>query len=53
VDETDAETGGRKRGDSGGRPRDDRSAGGFRGPLVFGVIAATVEFAIILALIYC
>jgi hypothetical protein len=43
----------RVRGDEGGQPLDDRPKGGFRGPLVFGVIAATIEFAIILALMYC
>jgi hypothetical protein len=26
---------------------------GLRGPLIFGVIAATIEFAIIVALLYC
>jgi hypothetical protein len=31
---------------------DDRPAGGFRGPFIFGVIAATIELAIILALVY-
>jgi hypothetical protein len=36
-----------------GHPVDDRRLGGFRGPLVFGVVAATIELAIILALIYC
>jgi hypothetical protein len=44
---------GRERGNGGGHRVDDRPIGGFRGPLVFGVIAATIEFAIILALMYC
>lgn len=52
VGEAEADAG-RERDDGGGHPVDDRHQGGFRGPLVFGVIAATIEFAIILALIYC
>jgi hypothetical protein len=52
VDGTDADAG-RERGERGARPVDDRPGGGFRGPLVFGVVAATIELAIILALVYC
>jgi hypothetical protein len=44
---------GKNRGEGGGHPVDDPPPGGFRGPLVFGVIAATIELAIILALVYC
>jgi hypothetical protein len=50
---TDAGADGQQRGDDGGHLVDDRRIGGFRGPLVFGAVAATIEFAIILALIYC
>jgi hypothetical protein len=57
LEHKDSEAGGdasgRERGDSGGRLVDDRHIGGFRGPLVFGVIAATIEMGIILALLYC
>jgi hypothetical protein len=49
----DADAGGRERGDDVGLRVDDRRRGGFRGPLVFGVAAATIELAIILALMYC
>ena len=51
--ETDVDAEGRQRGDSDGRSLDDRRMGGFRGPLVFGVAAATIEMGIILALLYC
>ncbi len=51
--EADVDAEGRQRGDSGGRSVDDRRIGGFRGPLVFGVVAATIEMGIILALVYC
>jgi hypothetical protein len=34
------------------RMSDERS-GGLRGPLIFGVIAATIELAIILWIMYC
>ena len=51
--EAGGDAAGRQRGDSGGRLVDDRHIGGFRGPLVFGVIAATIEMGIILALLYC
>jgi hypothetical protein len=30
-----------------------RSSVGLRGPLIFGVVAATIELAIVLALMYC
>jgi hypothetical protein len=50
---TDAGGGRGQLGDDGGHLVDDRRTGGFRGPLVFGVIAATIELAIILALMYC
>jgi hypothetical protein len=57
LEHKDGETGvdaeGRQRGDSDVRSVDDRRIGGFRGPLVFGVIAATIEMGIILALLYC
>jgi hypothetical protein len=53
VGGTDADPGGRQRDDDGDHPVDDRRTGGFRGPLVFGVVAATIELAIILALMYC
>ena len=57
MDDRDGETElgaeGRRRGDGGGRLVDDRQLGGFRGPLVFGVIAATIQMGIILALMYC
>jgi hypothetical protein len=34
--------------------KDDRRAGwGIPGPLIFGVIAATIELAIILVVLYC
>jgi hypothetical protein len=42
-----------QRDGSGGRSVDDRRIGGFRGPLVFGVVAATLEMAVILVLLYC
>ena len=51
--ETDVDAEGRQRGDRDGRSVDDRRIGGFRGPLVFGVVAATIEMGIILALLYC
>ncbi len=51
--EADVDAEGRQRGDSDVRSVDDRRIGGFRGPLVFGVIAATIEMGIILALLYC
>ena len=52
-EETGIDAGGRQRGEGDGLPVDDRRAGGFRGPLVFGVIAATIEMGILLALLYC
>jgi hypothetical protein len=52
-EETGIDAGGRQRGEGDGLPVDDRRAGGFRGPLVFGVIAATIEMGIILGLLYC
>jgi hypothetical protein len=51
--EADVDAEGRRRGDNDGRSVDDRRIGGFRGPLVFGVVAATIEMGIILALLYC
>jgi hypothetical protein len=51
--ETDVDAVRRLRDDSEGRLVDDRRIGGFRGPLVFGVIAATIEMGIILGLLYC
>jgi hypothetical protein len=50
---TDTNAGGRQQSNSGDHRLDDRLMGGFRGPLVFGIVAATVELAIIVALIYC
>jgi len=32
---------------------DPQAGGGLRGPLIFGVIAATIEMAIILWVVYC
>jgi hypothetical protein len=32
---------------------DPRARSGLRGPLIFGVVAATIELAIIVALLYC
>jgi hypothetical protein len=32
---------------------DSRAGGGLRGPLIFGVIAATIEMAIVLWALYC
>ncbi len=32
---------------------DPQVRSGLRGPLIFGVIAATIELAIIVALLYC
>jgi hypothetical protein len=49
----DAGAGGRQLGDPDGQLLDDRRIGGFRGPLVFGLIAATIEMGVILALLYC
>jgi hypothetical protein len=49
----EADAGGERRGDGGGQSVDDRRMGGFRGTLVFGVAAATIEMGIILALLYC
>ena len=51
--ETDVDAEERQRGDRDSRSVDDRRMGGFRWPLVFGVIAATIEMGIILALLYC
>ncbi len=51
--EAEIDAGGRQRGEGDSLSIDDRRTGGFRGPLVFGVIAATIEMAIILALLYC
>jgi hypothetical protein len=50
---TDTGARGRQQRNSGDHRVDDRPMGGFRGPLVFGVVAATIELAIIVALIYC
>ena len=41
-------------GGQGQMEKDDRRAGwGIPGPLIFGVIAATIELAIILVVLYC
>ena len=32
---------------------DPQAGGGLRGPLIFGVVAATIEMAIVLWLMYC
>ena len=50
---TEVDAGGQRRGARDGRSVDDRRIGGFRGPLVFGVVAATIEMGVILALLYC
>lgn len=51
--ETEVDAARRQRGEREGRQVDDQRSGGFRGPLVFGVIAATIEMGIILVLLYC